>query len=43
MIKMIGWLIWNIAEVYKIKLGRFAPLIFAMMVGRFPRKNKEKR
>lgn len=29
----IGWFIWNSAELFHIRLGRLAPIIFGWMIG----------
>jgi len=38
--KIIGYLIWNTAELFNISLGKFAPYIFGIMIGRFPHKKE---
>lgn len=35
--------IWNFSERYNVPLGRLAPWIFGMMIGKIPYKKKEKK
>ena len=39
--KYIARLIWDFSECFKIPLGRFAPIVFWMMLGSEPTKIKE--
>ena len=38
MIKAFSTIIWNLSEWSGIGLGRFAPLVFGLMIGRKGRK-----
>ena len=39
--KYVVRLIWDFSECFKIPLGRFAPIVFGMMIGSKPTKIKE--